>query len=142
MVGCCSASPLWCVNCQGPHASFDGTCPVRKEIFASLRPLRDLDVPDTPSEPRLSSPPPATPLAPRVSRSVPATPAWQPHQPLDSSDSSQPETVHLVRSASSHPALAAPLPQRNLFGTGGSLFPADPSADWSEPHQPAEEMDL
>ena len=138
----CGCLPLSCVNCQGPHASFHGSCPVHKDIIASLRPPRDHEVPDAPLEPRLPSPPPVTPMAPRGSPSLPATPARQAHQQLAPSETSQPETVRLVRRTSSLPTLATPLPQRNLFGVGRSLFPANPSADWSEPNRPDEEMEL
>ena len=73
---------------------------------------------------------------------MPANPARHADQQLAPSETSQPETICLVRSISSIPTLAAPLPQRNLFGAGGNLFPANPSADWSEPNQADEEMDL
>jgi len=41
VVGCSNASPPLCIKCGGQHASFDGTCPIRREVLAALRPSRD-----------------------------------------------------------------------------------------------------
>jgi len=142
VVGCCSASPLSCINCQGPHASFDGSCPVRRDILAALRPPRDLDVPDAPPDSRLPSPSPATPALLNAQATIPDTPARHAHQLPPHTDSSQPDTVRQARGTSFRSILAAPLPQRNLFGAGGSLFPANTSADWSEPQQVDEDMEI
>ena len=48
VVGCCNASPPLCFNCGGQYASFDGSCPIRREILSALRPPRDQDIPDAP----------------------------------------------------------------------------------------------
>jgi len=53
-----------------------------------------------------------------------------------------PATVRLVRSASAQPNLAAPLPRRNLFGAGSTLFRASTSADWREPAPTDVHMEL
>jgi len=58
------------------------------------------------------------------------------------SESTQPETVKLVPSASAQSNLAAPLPRRNLFGAGSTLFRSSTSADWSEPAPTDVHMDL
>jgi len=48
VVGCCNASPPLCINCGGQHSSFDGTCPIRREILSTLPPPREQDIPDAP----------------------------------------------------------------------------------------------
>jgi len=129
VVGCCNASPPLCVNCGGQHASFDGTCPVRHEIHFSLRPPRDQEIPDAPD----AGLPQTTPQGLTAPPTVLATPAR--HGPCfpPSSESTQPETVKLVRSASAQPSRAAPLPPMNIFCASSTLFHASTSADWSEP---------
>ena len=138
VVGCCNASPPPCINCGGQHASFDGTWPIRREILCALRPPRDQDIPDAPNV----CPPQTTPQGPAVHPTVPATPARQgPRFPPDS-ESTQPKTVKLVRSASAQSNLAAPVPRRNLFGAGSTLFRASTGADWSEPSPTDVHLDL
>jgi len=129
VVGCCNPSPTPCVNCGGQHASFHDTCPISREILSSLRPPRDQDIPDAPD----AGLPPTTPQGPTVHRTVPATPARHGPRFHPPSESTQPETVRMVRSASAQSSLAAPLPRRNLFGAGSTLFRASTGADWSEP---------
>ena len=138
VVGCCNASTPLCVNCCGQHESFDGTCPVHREILFPLRPSRDQDIPDTP-DPCLSQTTPQGPTAPQM---VPATPARNGPRFPSVSESTHPETVRLVRSASAQHNLAAPLPCRNLFGAGSTLFRASTGADWSKPAPTYVPMDL
>ena len=137
-MGCCTASPALCINCGGQHASFDGTCPIRREILSALRPPRDEDIPDAPDAGLRQT----TPQGPTARPTVPVTPAR--HRPRfpPASESTQPETVKLVRSASAQPNLAAPLPRRNLFGAGCTLFSASTGADWSEPAPTHDNMEL
>jgi len=140
VVGCCNASPPLCVYCGCQHASFDGTCPVRRETFSSLRPPRDQDIPDAPApDAGLLQ---TTPQGPTAPQTVPATPAQHGPRFPPSSESTQPETVKLVRSASAQPTHAAPLPRRNLFGAGSTLFRASTGADWSEPAPTDDNMEL
>ena len=140
VVGCCNASPPLCVNCGSQHASFDGTSPVLREILSSLRPPRDQDIPDAPA--------PNTGLVqtthqgPTATPNVPAKPARHGPRFCPASESTQPETVKLVCSASAQPTLAAPLPRRNLFGAGSTLFRASTGADWSEPAPTDDNMEL
>jgi len=138
VVGCCNASPPLCINCGGQHASFDGTCHIRREILSALRPFRDQDIPDAPDV----GPPQTTPQGPAVHPTVPATPARHGPRLPPASESTQPETVKMVRSASAHSGLAAPLPCRNLFGAGSTLFRASTGTDWSEPAPTDVHMDL
>jgi len=140
VVGCCNASPPLRVNCGGQHASFDGTCSLRHEILSSLRPPRDQDIPNapTPDAGLLQT----TPQGPTAPPTVPATPARHGPRFTPSSESTQPETVKLVRSASAQPTLAAPLPRRNLFGAGSTLFRASTGADWPEPAPTDDNMEL
>ena len=137
-MGCCNASPPLCVNCGGQHASFDGSCPIRREILSALCPPRDQDIPDAPDV----GPPQTTPQGPSVHPTVPATPARHSPRFLPASESPQPETVKLVRSGSAQSNLAAPLPRRSLFGAGSPLFRASTGADWSEPPPTDVHMDL
>jgi len=140
VVGCCNASPPLCVNCRGQHASFDGTCPIRHEILSSLRPPRDQDIPDaSAADAGLLQ---TTPQGPTAPPTVPATPARHGPRFPPSSESTQPETVKHVRSASAQPTLAAPLPCRNLFVAGSTLFCASTWADWSEPAATDDNMEL
>jgi len=138
VVGCCNASPPPCVNCRGQQASFDGTGPIRREILSSVHPPRDQDCPDAPD----AGLPQTTPQGPTVPSTVPATPAM--HGPCfpPSSESTQPATIRMVRSASAQSSLAAPLPRRNLLGAGSTLFRASTGADWSEPAPTDVHMDL
>jgi len=129
VVGCCNASPPLCINCGGQHALFDGSCPIRREILSALRPPRDQDIPDGPDV----GPPQTTPPGPSVHPTVPATPARHGPRFPPASESTQPKTVKLVRSASAQPNLAVALPRRNLFAAGSTLFRASTVADWSEP---------
>jgi len=129
VVGCCNSFPPLCIDCGGQHASFDGSCPIRREILSALHPPRDQDIPDAPDVGH----PQTTPQGPTVHPTVPATPARHgPHFP-PASESTQPETVKLVRSASTQSNLAAPFPRRNLFGAGSTLFRESTGAEWSEP---------
>ena len=138
VVGCCNASPPLCINCGGQHASFDGSGPVRCEILSALPAPRDQDIPDAPDV----GPPQTTPQGPTVHPTVPATPArYGPRFP-PASESTQPETVKLVRSESAQSNLVALLPRRNLFGVGRTLFRASTCADWSEPAPTDVHMDL
>jgi len=138
VVGCCNASPPLCINCGAQHASCDGTCPIRREILTALRPPRNQDIPDAPDV----GLPQNTPQGPTVHPTVPATPArLRPRFP-SASESTQPETGKMVRSASAHSSLAAPLPRRNLFGAGSTLFRASNGADWSKPALTNVHMDL
>ena len=140
MVGCCNASPPLCVNCGSQHASFNGTSPVRREIRFSLHPPRDQDIPNAPAlDAGLLQ---TTPQGPTAPPTVPATPARHGPRFPPSSESTQPETVKLVRSASAQPTLAAPLPRRNLFGAGSTLFRASTGTDWSEPALTDDNMEL
>ena len=140
VVGCCNASPTLCVNCCGQHTSFDGTCPVFREILSSLRPPRDQDIPDAPApDPGLLQ---TTPQGPTAPPTVPATPARHGPRFPPSSESTHPETVKLVGSAAAHPTRAAPLPRRNLYGAGSTLFRASTGADWSEPAPTDHNMEL
>jgi len=129
VVGCCNASPALCINCRGQQASFDGSCPIRRKILSALRPPRDQYIPDAPDvgHPR------TTPQGATVHTTVLATPARHSPRCPPASESTQPETVKFVRSASAQSYLAAPLPHRNLFGAGSTLFRASTGADWSEP---------
>jgi len=138
VVGCCNASPPLCVKCGGQHDSFAGSCPIRREILSALRPPRDQDIPDAPDV----GPPQTTPQGPTVHPTVPATPAR--HGPCfpSASESTDPETVKFFRSSSAQSNLAAPLPPRNLFGAGSTLFRASTCADWSEPASTDIHMDL
>jgi len=117
-VGCCNASPPLCINCGGQHASFDDTCPVCREILSALRPPRDQDIPDAPD----AGLPQTTPQGPTAHPTVPATLARHGPRFPPASESTQPETVKLVGSESTQPNPAAPLPPRNLFGAGSTLF--------------------
>ena len=36
VTGCCELTPLTCVNCKGPHAAFDKTCPKKLEAEQTL----------------------------------------------------------------------------------------------------------
>jgi len=137
-MGCCNVSPPLCINCGGQLASFDGSCPIRREVSSALRPPRDQHFPDAPNV----GPPQTTPQGLTVHPTVPATPARHgPRFPPDS-ESTQPETLKLVRSASAQSNLAAPLPRRNLFGAGSTHFRASTGADWSEPAPTDVHMDL
>jgi len=138
VVGCCNASPPLCINCGGQHASFDGTCPIRREILSALRPPRDQDIPDAPNVGLRQT----TPQGPAVHATVPATPARHGPRFPPASESTQPETVKMVRSASAHSSLAAPLPRRNLLGAGSTLFRASIGADWNKPAPTDVHMDL
>jgi len=138
VVGCSNASPPLCINCGGQHASFEGTCPIGREILSALRPPRDQDIPDAPDV----APPQTTPQGPAVHPTVPATPARHGPRFPPASESTQPETVKMVPSPSAHSSLAAPLPRRNLFGAGSTLFRASTGADWSEPAPTDVHMDL
>jgi len=129
VVGCCNASPPLCINCGGQHASFDGTCPIRREFLSALRPSRDQDIPDAPDV----GLPQNTPQGPTVHPTVPATPTRHGPRFPSARESTQLETVKMVCSASAHSSLVAPLPRRNLFGAGSTLFRATTGADWSEP---------
>jgi len=137
VVGCCNTSPPLCINSGGQHASFDGSCPIRREILCALRPPRDQDIPDAPD----MGPPQTSPQGATVHPTVPATPARHGAR-FPTSESTQPETIKLVRSASAQSNLAAPLPHRNLFGAGSTLFRASTGADWSEPAPTDVLMDL
>jgi len=138
VVGCCNTSPPLCINCGGQHASFDGTCPIRREIVSTLRPPRDQDIPDAPDVGR----PQTTTQGPTARPTLPATPARHGPRFPPASEPTQPETVKLGRSASAQPNLAAPLPRRNLFGAGSTLFRASTGADWSEPAPSDDNMEL
>ena len=138
VVGCCDASPPLCIHCGGQHASLDGTCPVRREILSALRPPRDQDIPDAPE----TGLPQTTPQGPTGPPTVPATPARHGPRFPPSSESTQPETVKPARGTSAQPNLAAPLPHRNLFGAGSTLFRASTGADWSESTLTDVHMDL
>jgi len=138
VVGCCNASPPLCINCGGQHASFEGTWPIRREILSALRPPRDQDIPNVP-DPGLHQ---TTPQGQTVPPTVPATPARHGARFPPASESTQPETVKIVRSESAQSSLAAPLPGRNLFGAGSTLFRASTGADWSEPVPTDVHMDL
>jgi len=118
VVDCCNASPALCINCGGQHASFDGSCPVCCEILSSLRPARDQDIPDALD----AALPQATHQRPTAPPTVRATQTRHGPSSPPSSESTQPETVKLIRSASGQPNLTAPLPARNLFGAGSTLF--------------------
>jgi len=138
VVGCCNASPPLCINCGGQHASFDGSCPLSREILSALRPPRDQDIPDAPDV----GPTQTTPQGPTVHPTVLATPARHGPRFPPASESTQTETVKLVCSASAQSNLAAPLPRRNLFGAGSTLFRASTGADWSKPAPTDVHMDL
>jgi len=138
VVGCCNASPPLCINCGGQRGSFDGSCPIRRETLSALRPPRDQDIPDAPDV----GPPQTTPQGPTVHPTVPATPARHGPRFPPASESSHPATVKLVRSGSAQCNLAAPLPRRNLFGAGSTLFRASTGADSSEPAPTDIHMDL
>ena len=92
--------------------------------------------------PAMWAPPQTTPQGPTAHPTVPATPARDGPRFPPASESTQPETVKLVRSASAQSNLAAALPRRNLFGAGSTLFRASTSADWSEPAPTDVHMDL
>jgi len=125
VVGCCNASPPLCINCGGQHVSFDGTCPIRREVLSTLCPPRDQDIPDAPDV----GLPQTTPQGPTVHPTVPATTARHSSLFPPTTESTQPETVKIVRSASAHSSLASPHPRRNLFGAGSTLFRASTGAD-------------
>jgi len=129
VVGCCNTAPPLCINCGGQHASFDDTCPVRCEVLTSLHSPRDQDISNAPD----AGFPQTTPQGPTVPSAVPATPAR--HRPRfpPSSESTQSETIKPVRSASAQPNLATPLPRRNRFRAGSTLFQASTTADRSDP---------
>ena len=83
------------------------------------------DIPDAPD----AGLPQTTPQGLTAPANALATPArYGPRFP-PSSQSTDPETVKLVRSASAQPTLATPLPHRNLIGAGSTLFRARTSAD-------------
>jgi len=138
VLGCCNAFSPLCINCGGQHASFDGTCPICGEILSALSPPRDQDIPDAPD----AGPSQTTPQGLTVHPAVPATSARHGPRFPPTSESTQPETVKLVRSASAQSSLAAPLPRRNLFGAGSTLFRACTGADWSEPAPTDVHIDL
>jgi len=138
VLGCCNVAPPLCIICGGQHASFDGTCPIRREILSALHPPRDQDIPDAPDV----GLPQNTPQGPTVHPTVPATPARQGPGFPPGSQCTQPENVKIVRSASAHSSLAAPLPRRKLFGVGSTLLRASTAADWSEPAPTDVHMDL
>jgi len=96
VVGCCNPSPPLCINCGGQHALFDGSCPIRREIRSALRPPMDQDIPDAPDV----GPPQTTPQGQTVHPTVPATPARHGPRFPPASQSTQPETVKLLRCAS------------------------------------------
>jgi len=48
----------------------------------------------------------------------------------------------MVRTGSAQCSLAAPLPRRNLFGAGSTLFRASTGADWNEPTPTDVYMDI
>jgi len=125
VVECCNASPPICINCGGQHASFTGSCPIRREILSALRPSRDRDIPDAPDVGH----PQTTPQGPSVHPTVPASPARHSPRFPPAGESTQPDTVKLVRSASAQSNLATPLLRRNLFGAGSTLFRASTGAD-------------
>jgi len=118
VVACCNASPPLCINCGGQHASFNGTCPISREVLSALRPPRDQDIPDAPD----AGPSQTTPQGPTIHPAVPATPARHGHRFPPTSEYTQPETVRIVHSVSAQSSLAAPLPRRTLFGAGSTLF--------------------
>ena len=138
VVGCCNASPPLCINWGGQHASFNGTCPIRREILSALRTPRDQGIPDAPDV----GLPQTTPQGPTAPPTVPATPDRHGPRFPPARESTQPETVILVRSASVQSNLAAPLPSMNLFGAGRTLFRPSTCADWSEPAPTDVHMDL
>jgi len=138
VVGCCKASPPLCINCGGQHASFDGTCPIRRQILSALRHPRDQNIPNAPDAGR----PQTTTQGPTARPTMPATAARHGPRFPPGSESTQPETVKLVRSASAEPNLAAPLPGMNLFGAGSTLFRASTGANWSEPAPTDYNMEL
>jgi len=138
VVGCCNASPPLCINCGGQDATFDGSCPIRREMLSALRPPRDQDIPDAPNVGH----PQTTPEGPTVHPTGPATAARDGPRFPPNSESTQPETVKLVHRASAQYRLAAPLPRRNLCGAGSTLFRASTGADWSEPAPTDVYMDL
>jgi len=137
-MGCCNNSPPLCINCGGQHASFDGTSHIRREILCTLRPPRDQDIHDAPD----AGLPQTTPQGPTAHPTVLATTARQGPRIPSASESAQPETVRLVRIASPQSNLATPLPRRNRFGGGSTLFTASTGADWSEPAPTYIPMDL
>jgi len=96
VVGCCNASPPPCVNCRRQHASSNGIYPVRSEVLSARRSRRDQDIPNAPD----AALPHATPQAPTAPPTVPATPARHGPRFPPSRESTQPQTVKLVRSAS------------------------------------------
>jgi len=106
-VGCCNASPPLCINSGGQHTSFDGTCPIRREILSALRPPRDKDIPGAHDV----GLPQTTPQGATVHPTVLATPARHGPRFPPASESTQPEMVKMVRSSSAHSSLAAPLPR-------------------------------
>ena len=129
VVGCCNASPPLCVTCGGQNASFDATCPVRREFLSSLRPPRDQEIPDAPD----AGLPQTTPQGPTAPPIVPATPARHGPRFPASSQSTHPVTVRLLRSASAQPYLATPLPGRNCFGAGSTRFQASSGLTGASP---------
>ena len=129
VVECCDASPALCINCGGQHASFNGTCPIPREILSALRHPRGQGIPNAPN----AGLPQTTPQCPTAHTTVPATPARHGPRFPPSSECTQPETVKLVRSASAQSNLTAPLPCRKLFGAASTLLRASTGADWSEP---------
>jgi len=96
VVGCCNAFPPLCINCGGQHASFDGTCPIRREILPALRPPSDQDIPGAPDVGLHQT----TPQGPTVHSTVPATPTR--HGPCfpPACESTLPQTVKMLRSTS------------------------------------------
>ena len=108
VVGCCNASPPLCINCGGQHPSFNGSCPLCRELLSTLPPPREQDIPDAPD----AGLPQTTSQGPTALPTVRATPARQGPRFPPASESTQPETVKLVCSASAQPNLAAPLPRK------------------------------
>jgi len=92
--------------------------------------------------PPLWASPQTTLQGPTVHPTVPATPARRGPRFPHASESTQPETVKLVRSASPQSNLVSPQPRRNLFGAGRTRFRARTGADWSGPAPPHDHMDL
>jgi len=138
VVGCCNASPSLCLNCGGQHTSFNGTYPVHRKIISALRRPRDQDIPVAPE----AGLPQSAPQGPTAHPTVPATSARHSPRFPPSRESTQPETVKSVGSASTQPNLTTPLPCRNLFGVGSTLLSASTGADRSEPAPTDVHMDL
>ena len=106
--------------------------PMRREILSALRPPSDQDSPDAPE----AGLPQTTSQGLTAPPTVPATPARHGPRFPPASESTQPETVKLVRSASAESNLAAPLP------AGTSLVLAAPTSELApvptgvSPHRP------